>query len=433
MKRVLWVLTCCFCALSAVFATQLVIIGTENDRNKRDLENVYKSAVISLGDSLDNLEVNMSKLMVARGAGENRELITETYRHAETAATEVAALPLSFENITSVTRFFNQVGDWCKSYIRAIDEEGDVEPYKKQADDIYYAASGLSEQFRLIEEDIEKYGAFASLGKNRILPYDFESIFAEYSDNSVEYPSLIYDGPFSDGKTYWFAAIEDKPKISESEAKKIAADTFGITAEKIFLTHDKTDVYAIEGKKKGKDAYLMLTEKGGFPLLMSLSETQPDEKNLSRSELENAAEKYMKEIGFDNLKAVWFNRIDDYVAINLAPIRDGTVFYTDLVKVRLTCGGRVEGFECSGYCAGSGLGELTPTIDEEEAVAAVSDKIKVYNVRLAVIPSGEKQIFCYEVAGSYNGLDYFVYVDAKTAKEVNILRVVDNKQGSMTM
>ena len=115
----------------------------------------------------------MSKLMVARGAGENRELITETYRHAETAATEVAALPLSFENITSVTRFFNQVGDWCKSYIRAIDEEGDVEPYKKQADDIYYAASGLSEQFRLIEEDIEKYGAFASLGKNRILPYDF--------------------------------------------------------------------------------------------------------------------------------------------------------------------------------------------------------------------------------------------------------------------
>ena len=63
----------------------------------------------------------------------------------------------------------------------------------------------------------------------------------------------------------------------------------------------------------------------------------------------------------------------------------------------------------------------------------VSDKIKVYNVRLAVIPSGEKQIFCYEVAGSYNGLDYFVYVDAKTAKEVNILRVVDNKQGSMTM
>ena len=111
MKKVLWVMTCCFCALSMVFAAQLVVVGAENDKNKRDLENVYKSTVVSLGDSLDNLEVNMSKLMVARGAGENRRLITDTYRHAETAAAEVAALPLSFENITAVTRFFNQVGE----------------------------------------------------------------------------------------------------------------------------------------------------------------------------------------------------------------------------------------------------------------------------------------------------------------------------------
>lgn len=63
----------------------------------------------------------------------------------------------------------------------------------------------------------------------------------------------------------------------------------------------------------------------------------------------------------------------------------------------------------------------------------MSDKIDISCVRLAVIPVDEKQVFCYEVAGSYKGLDYFVYVDAVSGKEVNILRVVDNKQGSMTM
>ena len=433
MKKVLWVMTCCFCALSMVFAAQLVVVGAENDKNKRDLENVYKSTVVSLGDSLDNLEVNMSKLMVARGAGENRRLITDTYRHAETAAAEVAALPLSFENITAVTRFFNQVGDWCMSFIRAIDNGSDTTNYRAQADEIYAAASHLSQQFRIIEENIEENGAFASIGENRILPYDFESIFTDFSDNSVEYPALIYDGPFSDGKRYSFAEIDDKPEITRDEALEIAFNKFGITADDVYLTDDKTAAFAIEGRADGQEAFLMLTKKGGFPLMMSITRSGVSGSEKSRDQLERDAENYMERAGMKDLKAVWFNRVDDYVAVNLAPVKEGVVFYTYLVKVRLSAGGEIEGFECSGYCAGSVKTGLTPSITAEQAKAVVSDKIAISCVRLAVIPVDEKQVFCYEVAGSYKGLDYFVYVDAVSGKEVNILRVVDNKQGSMTM
>ena len=42
-------------------------------------------------------------------------------------------------------------------------------------------------------------------------------------------------------------------------------------------------------------------------------------------------------------------------------------------------------------------------------------------------------IFCYEVAGSYKGLDYFVYLSADDGREVNILRVVDDNQGRLTV
>lgn len=348
MKKVLWVMTCCFCALSMVFAAQLVIVGAENDKNKRDLENVYKSTVVSLGDSLDNLEVNMSKLMVARGAGENRRLITDTYRHAETAAAEVAALPLSFENITAVTRFFNQVGDWCMSFIRAIDNGSDTTNYRAQADEIYAAASHLSQQFRIIEENIEDNGAFASIGENRILPYDFESIFTDFSDNSVEYPALIYDGPFSDGKRYSFAEIDDKPEITRDEALEIAFNKFGITADNVYLTDDKTAAFTVEGRADGQEAFLMLTKKGGFPLMMSITRSGVSGSEKSRDQLERDAENYMERAGMKDLKAVWFNRVDDYVAVNLAPVKEGVVFYTDLVKVRLSSRRRDRGFRVFG-------------------------------------------------------------------------------------
>ena len=86
MKKAFVILTICLITLCGIFATETVIVSVANDRNKRDLENVYKSSVLSLGDCLDNLEVNMSKITVASGTRENRELITDTYRQAETAA-----------------------------------------------------------------------------------------------------------------------------------------------------------------------------------------------------------------------------------------------------------------------------------------------------------------------------------------------------------
>lgn len=142
----------------------------------------------------------------------------------------------------------------------------------------------------------------------------------------------------------------------------------------------------------------------------------------------------MQSVGLKNLVPVWYNLKDGIAFVNLAPEIDGVIYYTDLVKVKLAASTqKVLGFECSGYCAGSNKTNLAPLIDEETASASVSDKINIKNVRLAVIPVGEKEVFCYEIAGSYEGLDYFIYVDAQNGREVNVLRVVDNKQGSMTM
>ena len=64
----------------------------------------------------------------------------------------------------------------------------------------------------------------------------------------------------------------------------------------------------------------------------------------------------------------------------------------------------------------------------------MSEKLHVKNVRLAVIPDDVGgEWLCYEVNGVYEGLDYFVYVDAIDGTERDILRVVDNEQGTLVM
>ena len=46
MKKAFVILTICLITLCGIFATETVIVSVANDRNKRDLENVYKSSVL---------------------------------------------------------------------------------------------------------------------------------------------------------------------------------------------------------------------------------------------------------------------------------------------------------------------------------------------------------------------------------------------------
>ena len=50
-----------------------------------------------------------------------------------------------------------------------------------------------------------------------------------------------------------------------------------------------------------------------------------------------------------------------------------------------------------------------------------------------MIPYKETERFCYEIYGSYKGLDYFVYIDAENGEQADVLRVIDSEQGSMIM
>lgn len=430
MRKIFISAIICLSVLSAVLLGELVVVSLENDNNKKTIESVYKSSVYSLSDSLDNLKVNMSKLMVASGTEDDRMLLTETYRHAETAAESASRLPVSQENISASVKFFNQIGDWSLSYIKAISEKKDTARFKESADKIYAAAGTLSEKVHKIELDIEEKGIFSSIGENRIFPYDLNLNLGE-THNSIDFPALIYDGPFSDGKEYRFAYLEKLNEISEEQAVKIAKEKFGIDAESVSLNENKTSVYHVMGKKGDRDVYLALSKKGGVPLTYSLD--VQSEGEIMQGEAEAIVVDFMENIGFSHLVPVWYNSIGDTAHINLAPKADGIIYYTDLVKVKVNADGTVSGFESSGYCEKNKTRRLIPALGEADALARVSDKLAVKSVRLVVIPSGDEERLCYEVAGKYSGLDYFVYIDAMSGAEAEIMRVVNGDQGTLVM
>ena len=139
----------------------------------------------------------------------------------------------------------------------------------------------------------------------------------------------------------------------------------------------------------------------------------------------------MKAVGFENLEPVWVSENGTTCNINFCYIEDGVVIYPDMVKVKV-CEERgiVTGAEAMSYVLNHSQRDIAgATITEAQAQSAIDGRIDVTSSRLAVIPLNGEEKLCYEFAGTFDGSDYFVYVDAQTGDEVQVLTVVGTAQG----
>ena len=141
---------------------------------------------------------------------------------------------------------------------------------------------------------------------------------------------------------------------------------------------------------------------------------------------------YAEKLGFHDMRTVWSSSADGECVVNLAPVQDGVVLYPDLVKVKLSeSDSRVIGFDATHYAFNHKPRELaSPALTSQQAESRLSVP-PVREGRLALIPMrGTKEALCFEFECESGGT-YFVYIDALTGKEANILYVIDSESQGM--
>ena len=72
------------------------------------------------------------------------------------------------------------------------------------------------------------------------------------------------------------------------------------------------------------------------------------------------------------------------------------------------------------------------TVTSEQAESAIDGRIEVKGARLALIPLDGEELLCHEFNGTFDGREYFVYVDARTGEEVQVLTnsLINQKRGA---
>ena len=409
------------CVMTAAF----IMTAMRAAESRARLNDCYFEALNELEDEVDETVLNLSKLTLPLSKGATASELSALSRHSAGAACALSRLPIQCEKTYSAMKLLNQITDFATSYDNSLARGASVESFVKSAAAFKNAAETLQER---VDEMMK-----LSAEKGEIDCSEFSPQFAVSDDDTQretpDYPEMIYDGPFSDSKLpASFKGLEDKEEISEEEALSRFEQVLSIKGAKAIGRSSEPDAYEIEGD----GAYAALSVKGGMFLELVISDDKSGGKNLSEDDVCTHAAEYADKLGYGDLYPVWYYESESVGYVNMAPKQDGVILYTDLVKVKVALDdGTLLGLEATGYCRNHIARIVEPKISE--TTAAKRSGIDYDFVRLCVIPlADETETLCYEVHGSHEGMEFYVYVDAVNGECVRALKVVSSGGGRLT-
>ena len=257
----------------------------------------------------------------------------------------------------------------------------------------------------------------------------------EMEDNAFDYPQLIYDGPFSESVTNKKLETSEKWTTERMTGKlrEIFSDYEIESIEYVGSVKSKADAELFEMTAKDGRVYSAeLTKDGRLLSLDSYNAEVPEKaEKLSCDDCSAKAEEMAKKLGFD-VNANWVSKPldDNTIYVNLVAKQGSFVLYPDHVKMVVDVyTGRVVGVEAFAYLVNHTIRQLPEEDGLGAAVDRLGDDFEVTDTNFAVIPVGNDEKTCYEFRGMCNGEEFFVYIDMETKEEVEILKILKDKEG----
>lgn len=424
--------------LVALMATYIAITNNKIDNYKEQLNNTYQSNVYSLGDEMDNIEVTLSKINVSNSKTEQEKYLTELVSLCKMAQNSLSSLPIEHNLITNTYKFVNQLSGYAYALNENMSKGGSLSTQdKQQLQDLHASSQEIKNEINnLIVEMSLDYSIVDNISPNA-QANGFSQNFSGIFDETIKYPSLIYDGPFSD-------AIQNKevkglmPKVftqteAEDKVKKLFGE-FEVTFDDETNSKD-FETYNFSLKKDSVSGYVQITKKGGFVLSYNI-ENNGTKVTKSIIECEFIAQEFAKKMGIENAEIVWSQDANSCVYCNICYVQQGIIIYPDMVKVKVCRQtGDVIGFEAQSWAYNHTERKIeSPQLSQEQARAKLNANMEEISARLCVIPteySGEK--LAWEFKCYCDGAIYYVYINANTGEELDVQKVIHTENGNLLM
>jgi len=394
---------------------------TNSKMLERELQMHHQREMTDIADAMSDIEINLQKLLIASGAAQSVDLLSRTALLAQQVENGLSRLPLDMDTAADAMKFTGQMGDYAISLAAQVSGGSMLSGEDEQRlDQLLSACRSLNEYLAKNGEMIYS----AKISMQDALPGETQEAM---------YPTLIYDGPFSDGRAGGTPKGLTGERIAREEARQIAARAAGTTADKTLDAWDSGGSFEAFGFSAGTpqgNINVQITGQGGHVLWMMPEKAEFAVKK-DRESCLNAATIWLADVGFGEMEACFVQEYDGMIVANFAAVQDGVLLYPDQVKVQVSMeSGTVVGAECTQYLTHHVKRDaLKPKIEQKTALEMVSSRLNVRSSRLCVIPQNNGERLCWGFEGIFQGETYWVFIDAMTGETADLLRVVNTPQG----
>ena len=396
----------------------------------------YAEALSELNNNLENLSFSLEKSLYATSPKVLTGIAGEIMHEAASAKNNLARIPLKDEAFLNVNKFLTQSGGFSYLLMNKAAEGKTVSAEEtKTLKSLSEVASKLSLAINNGEDELSILEAFESLSIDNSEATTLNTLLENTEEELGGYPSLIYDGPFSDHLLEKEPLlIKDMPQVTEEEAKNRAISVLSLSDKA--LSFIGTEEGLMPSYKFGFDGgEVAITKKGG-KILYFLNSREIGEEKLSYEAAVRKGEEYLKKHTAYTFKSSYYYVENGICTINFTYYKDGIIHYTDLVKLQVALdNGEILGLEARGFIANHHKRNLTaPKLTLEAAKNKLSKGYSVKSSALSLIPTKNgSEVLCYEfVIKGNDNKDIIIYINANTGLEEDVLILLKTDGGSLT-
>ena len=436
-KKIIIVLFALLLSIILILSLMLLSGYRKNKEYKLELQNEYSKNLSELNSAINSITMLLYKAGYTASPTVMSSFAAELYSEAELAKNALSGLPLS-ERPETLNRFLSQVGNYALSLSKSIIRgEGLSEKQQKNLQILSDTAKTIAEAVALSDTTYNNSEYWAGELEQRLDAADGSALadnLTELEENLTDYPTLIYDGPYSDHIiTKSPIYLENKPEISREDAlNKAMALLDGQVKNLEYVSEDAGKISVIRFKSENID--IAISKKGGYPVYL-LKSRQIGEGRIDYSKAVLKAEEFLEKTGYKNMRETYFFTDNGVCVINFAFVDGQTLCYTDLIKVGVALDdGEIVFLETTGYLYNHTERSFkTPTYTLEEARQRLNSRLSVKETKIALIPSdGTAEKRCYEfLCTGVDGREMLIYINVNTLDEEQIFILLKTDGGTL--
>lgn len=429
--------------VSFLSAAMLVLGGFAlKEKNKglkyrRLVENRYSMAFEQLSSSLNNISLAVEKTAYVSSAKKMSSLSAEIFSESELAKSALSQLPTGENDLSTVYRFLSQVGNYALAVSKNITSENTVSD--KQREELKILGTTAKTVTQVINNSGIEYNTpqqWAQEVENKLsgaVGEGFASSLTQLEENLSDYPTLIYDGPYSDH-------ILSKQPLMTSGAKEYSEQEALKSAQRALETQENLVLDSMQNGKiecyrfTDENTTVAVSKYGGYIVYMRKNRAVA-ESRLSYNQALSRAEKFLEQMQITSLVDTYFYTDNGICVINFAYLDGQTICYTDLIKVGVAMDtGEIMLLETAGYLTNHTTRAFkTPEFTLEQASEKITSDLEIEETAIALIPTDAGgEVRCYEfLCRGEEDREILVYINVQSLEEEQLYILLKTDGGTL--